>query len=141
MGEYIGNVHHQHLVSYPRETIIFYSIVDNYSQEVCFLPEESFRIFKQFDLDVVSIARVGLYKDYDRLCDDLCSEYKEVQSLSIQAREEGEVLYFVKRVKGKGKNDRVLGLCKLKTLEYRLFRKIREKMRNFIESKTKLNAD
>jgi len=28
----------------------------------------------------------------------------------------------------------VLSLCKLKTLEYRVFRKLREKLRNFVEA-------
>ena len=32
-------------------------------------------------------------------------------------------------------------MTKLKTLEYRLFRKIREKLRNFIDGKTSLGPD
>jgi hypothetical protein len=40
-------------------------------------------------------------------------------------------LYFVKRNKQDPEESEVLSLCKLKTLEYRLFRKMREKLRNF----------
>lgn len=39
------------------------------------------------------------------------------------------MLYLLQR-SANGKTDRVLSLCKLKTLEYRLFRKMREKLRN-----------
>ena len=42
---------------------------------------------------------------------------------SISDEEEGAVLYLVS-------DNRVLSLTKLKTLEYRLFRKMREKLRN-----------
>lgn len=41
------------------------------------------------------------------------------------------MLYFMKRDKRGPDYDQVLSLCKLKTLEYRLFRKMREKLRNF----------
>ncbi len=44
------------------------------------------------------------------------------------------MLYFIKR--SHDLHDEVLSLCKLKTLEYRLFRKMREKLRNFISKKT-----
>jgi hypothetical protein len=47
-----------------------------------------------------------------------------VAKSDIATDEEGNVLYFLA-------DDKVLSLCKLKTLEYRLFRKMREKLRNF----------
>ena len=50
----------------------------------------------------------------------------------IAEEEEGNVLYFIKRpAEGQDGPSVVLSLCKLKTLEYRLFRKMREKLRNF----------
>ena len=42
VGEYIGNPACQHLVKYPRETIVFYAVVDNKSKKICHLPEEGF---------------------------------------------------------------------------------------------------
>ena len=53
------------------------------------------------------------------------STFKEVAKSPISQDEEGNVLYFVK--KGSDNKDQVLSLAKLKTLEYRLFRKMREK--------------
>ena len=41
------------------------------------------------------------------------------------------MLYFIKRPQEESAASEVLSLCKLKTLEYRLFRKMREKLRNF----------
>jgi hypothetical protein len=42
VGEYIGNPACQHLVKYPRETIVFYAVVENYSKRICMVPEHSF---------------------------------------------------------------------------------------------------
>jgi len=64
------------------------------------------------------------------MCDVLCKTFKDVAKSEIAKDEEGNVLYFIKRDKD-GKSDEVLSLAKLKTLEYRLFRKMREKLRNF----------
>lgn len=65
---------------------------------------------------------------------------------SIHSEEEGAVLYLVKNFQQA--NESVLSLCKLKTLEYRVLRKLREKLRNFIlrtigghsEAQAKLNS-
>jgi D-Tyr-tRNAtyr deacylase len=52
--------------------------------------------------------------------------------MSIREAEEGAVLYFV--MNHKQDNEKMLSMCKLKTLEYRVFRKLREKLRNFVEA-------
>lgn len=58
--------------------------------------------------------------------------FKDVAKSEIAEEEEGNVLYFVKRpADGAEGSSEVISLCKLKTLEYRLFRKMREKLRNF----------
>lgn len=50
--------------------------------------------------------------------------------------EEGGVLYLVQRDRELQELDQVLALTKLKTLEYRLFRKMREKLRNLVKGIT-----
>lgn len=66
---------------------------------------------------------------------------------SIKDAEEGCVLYLVKRVKPvtesqlKNAKDEVISMTKLKTLEYRFFRKIREKLRNFYGSTYNMGDD
>jgi hypothetical protein len=72
------------------------------------------------------------------MCDTLCKTFKDVAKSEIAKDEEGNVLYFIARWKGKS---RVLSLAKLKTLEYRLFRKMREKLRNNIPLDKKLEGE
>ena len=77
-------------------------------------------------MDKVQIQSIGTYTDYDTMCDALCTVFNAVAKSEIAQDEEGNVLYFVDKT-----TDKVLSLAKLKTLEYRLFRKMREKLRNF----------
>lgn len=130
VGEYVGSQEHQHLVLYSRVTILFYAVVDNLSEESCWPCSKSWTFFKKFGLDVVHIQFLGNFNDFDFLCDQLVATFQEVAKSSIAQDEEGNVLYFVRRSKSL-KNERVLSLAKLKTLEYRLFRKMREKWRGF----------
>lgn len=66
------------------------------------------------------------------MCDALCRVFKDVAKSEIAQEEEGNVLYFIKRpAEGVQGASEVLSLSKLKTLEYRLFRKMREKLRNY----------
>ena len=66
--------------------------------------------------------------------------FKLVAKSPIADDEEGNVLYFIQKDKNSEDLDKqeVLSLAKLKTLEYRLFRKMREKLRGFfaVDKKT-----
>lgn len=136
VGEYIGNRLCQHLVRYPRETIIFYAVVENNSKKICRLPEDSLKQFKKYNFDVVCLKSIGAFDNFDSLCDSLTKEYEDVARQSIQNEEEGAVLYFIKRHSSEKNSDEVISLSKLKTLEYRLFRKMREKLRNYVNQVT-----
>ena len=131
VGEYVGSDEHQHLVKYSRVTIIFYAIVENNSIKDCIPCDRAWKLFDKWNLDKVAITTLGTYSDYNKLCDNLCRVFKDVAKSEIAQEEEGNVLYFVKRNKQDPEESEVLSLCKLKTLEYRLFRKMREKLRNF----------
>jgi hypothetical protein len=133
IGEYVGNQDFQHLVSYKKQTIIMYSMIDNLSPEICMMPEETYKFFKKFDLDKVSVERVGVFTDYDQMCDSVADFFKKISKSAISEEEEGSVLYFIKRTED-AVDEKVLSLCKLKTLEYRIFRKLREKMRNYVKA-------
>lgn len=129
IGEYVGNPYLQHIVKYTKETIVFYAVTDNNSDDKnCLLPEEAYAIFNEFNLDCVPCERIGMFDNIDSLSDALNHEHKIVSSGSIQREEEGAVIYMVRRGV---KDDKVLSLSKLKSLEYRIFRKLREKLRNF----------
>lgn len=120
-------------------TIIFYAVVDNYAAETCWPCSKAWAFFKKFGLDVVHIQSLGSFDNYGNLCDQLEKTFKDVAKSSIASDEEGNVLYFVRR--DKGDNETVLSLAKLKTLEYRLFRKMREKLRNFYTVEKGKNAN
>jgi hypothetical protein len=68
------------------------------------------------------------------MCNTLCKAFKDVSKSEIAEDEEGNVLYFVRKDPKGEKPDLVMSLAKLKTLEYRLFRKMREKLRGFYAS-------
>jgi hypothetical protein len=129
VGEYVGHVDNQHLVKYKKETIIFYAVIDNNDRKQnCLLPEDAYRIFNDFELDCVPTDTIGTFNHIDALSDALNHEYKLVSQGSIKSEEEGAVIYMVSRGV---EHESVLSLSKYKTLEYRIFRKLREKLRNF----------
>jgi hypothetical protein len=132
VGEYVGNPVHQHMVLYKRETIIFYAVVDNASPAICWPIDQALALLKKHQLDVVAVQSLGLYSTYDKLCDGLVQAFREVAKSKIVEEEEGSVLYLTKRDKsGDHSLDQVLSLSKLKTIEYRIFRKMREKLRGY----------
>lgn len=77
---------------------------------------------------MVHIDSLGAFDNFNSLCDNLEVTFKNVAKSSIAQDEEGNVIYFIKK-DAKSKKEEVLSLAKLKTLEYRLFRKMREKLR------------
>ena len=131
VGEYIGSQDHQHLVKYSRVTIIFYAIISNYSPESCWPCSYAWAFFNKYGLDMVHIQSLGKFNNFGQLSDQLEKTFKDVAKSSIAQDEEGNVLYFIKKAKGANERDQTLSLAKLKTLEYRLFRKMREKLRGF----------
>lgn len=50
---------------------MFYAVVNNMSKMICHLPEKTFELLKKYKLDVVRIKSMGIYNDYDTLCDEL----------------------------------------------------------------------
>lgn len=83
------------MVKYSRVTIIFYAVVDNYSEETCWPCAKAWALFKHFNLDVVHIQSLGTYDKYHPLCDGLEKVFRDVASSPIASDEEGNVLYFV----------------------------------------------
>ena len=134
VGEYVGNQEHQHMVLYNRETLIFYAVVVNNSPEICLPIDQALDLLKRYNLDVVTITSLGLYSTFDTLCDGLVKTFRDVAKSKIVEEEEGSVIYLTKRT-GDPSKDRVLSLSKLKTIEYRIFRKMREKLRGFYNNK------
>lgn len=54
---------------------------------------------KKYELNVVKIESLGLYNNYDMLCNGLYKAFRDVAKSKIVEEEEGSVLYLVKRDK------------------------------------------
>jgi len=127
VGEYVGHIDHQHLVKYGKETILFYAIVDNNGITNCIGPRQAMEIFDNFGLDHVSIESRGIYENMTDLLSNLKNLYVDTAYESLENEEEGLAVYLATYSL---KEDYTIGLCKLKTLEYRIFRKLRENLKN-----------
>ena len=152
VGEFVGNPNYQHLIRYNRVSIHFYAIVDNESIHTCLDPKYSQSIFHKYALDSVHFQSLGIFKEKESCFKAILNAYITVGRSSIYDGEEGAVLYFVKRSQGSQgphgpqtphtpqtphaphaphiSHDITLVLCKLKTLDYRIYRKLREKLKN-----------
>ena len=137
VGEYVGNQYHQHLIRYMKHTILFFGIVINDSCDSSIPVIEAFDKFKEFKLDVVPYEYIGIAECFDELCIKLKKLYVRIAESSIIDEEEGSVIYLSRTYashfdsdKKYRKEDKILSLCKLKTWEYRVYRKLREKIKN-----------
>ena len=137
VGEYVGNQYHQHLIRYMKHTILFFGIVINDSSESSIPIITAFEKFKEFKLDVVPYEYIGIAESFDELCDKLKKLYVKIAESSIIDEEEGSVVYLSRTYatnfdsdKKYREEDRILTLFKLKTWEYRVYRKLREKIKN-----------
>jgi hypothetical protein len=90
---------------------------------------------------MVKAETYGVFNNFDKLCDSYIELFSEISKSRITEEEEGCVLYMVKRDAKNPEADEVLSLCKVKTLEYRLFRKMREKLKNYCRGRTKKSPD
>jgi hypothetical protein len=142
IGEYVGNQKHQHLIRYMKHTILFYGIVENNSDKTCMYVLDSYNAFKKFKLDVVPYQKIGEFSNHKDLAEALDKLYVTIAESSIIDEEEGSVLY-ISQIDNKVKE--VLVMAKLKTLEYRVYRKLREKLKNHVsgfdstDSRRKIN--
>jgi hypothetical protein len=130
VGEYCGNQDYQHLVKYEKIAVNFVAIVDNGSNITCISPKKAFGIFDKYGLNKVGYKHMGEFSSWKEFNDELGKIYLNVAETEIDYEEEGSVIYIV-GVDSEGVEE-TLSLSKLKTLEYRLFRKLREKLRTFI---------
>lgn len=156
IGEFIGNKDFQHIVKYTTETIKFYAIVENSSNLPCIPVPEAFYIFEKFNLPRVKLQKIGSFSNKIELFKSIKTVFKSISTENIDQGGEGAVLYFVESreietevnefvknkefdenfcedFKGVGEKRRTLALAKVKTVEYRILRKIREKVKTLGE--------
>lgn len=75
-----------------------------------------------------------IFNNFIKFNEELFSSYKKVYEENMDQEGEGNVLYFVKIDKN-DKEIEVLSLCKLKTFQYRILRKLREILKKVVFNK------
>ena len=55
VGEYCGNPNLEHFVEYPKETILFYALVDKFKQQICLPPCKTLQLLAGLKLSAVTI--------------------------------------------------------------------------------------
>lgn len=136
VGEYCGNPKHKHLVSYPKITILFYAIVDHNNTQICLPPKESFELFEMYKIPKVIFQKMGIFSKMEDFHEKIKEIFVNISELTIEEGGEGTVLYFV-GLNEKNEESNVISLCKIKTLEYFVYRKIREKLKKFVQDNSK----
>lgn len=154
VGEYIGNKEFEHIVKYSEETIKFYAVVENNSGLSCLPVTEAFFWFRYFGIETVNIKKIGNFNKPHQMFEELFRVFQEISVEDIESGGEGSVLYFVQCnandnfsnledgiflgnqlpeaetvIEHICRSQATIALGKIKTLEYRLFRKIREKLK------------
>lgn len=125
VGEYVGNPDCQHIIKYNNISIEFFSLVENQGFSYCCSSDFSKEFFQKFKLNSVECEKVELFQENKKFQETVTS----VQDLSIEAGQEGSVFYF-------SENKETIWMCKVKTLEYKVMRKLREYMKRFDNEKS-----
>ena len=127
VGEFCGHAQLQHLVRYSRPQIRAFALVEKGSEALCVHPERSRDFAGRF-----GFTSVGMVELVARSPEQLEKVLKKVhQSVFLNESEqesEGSIVYFYS-----GGQQRVTHIVKLKTLDYRVKRKIREKLRTLVK--------
>ena len=133
IGESVGDKTHQHIKIYEKRDIIFYGIVNHltYDSEICLPLSQSFEIFKKFGFTSVPFEKSENFQNFQELKAYLDKKYNEILIKTIKESGEGSVIYIVEN--GENDTEKIISLAKLKTFEYRFFRKIREKIKILLE--------
>mmetsp|Transcript_6287 Transcript_6287/g.6174 ORF Transcript_6287/g.6174 Transcript_6287/m.6174 type:complete len:433 (+) Transcript_6287:344-1642(+) len=167
VGEYVGNKEYQHLVKYNETTILFFAYVDNNSPYSFMSPLKAFSLFEKYHLNRVKVEYIGNMRTLDELYRNLGNLYNKISSEALIDEGEGSVIYLLKNQTPDSSvlhaaNSTIFGnqpsnfteeelsqailsqialsASKMKTLEYRIFRKLREKIKNMVSEKRKVSA-
>jgi len=116
-------------VEYNEVTIYFFAIVELDSVASCCPVNIAEDFFKEYGLPMVKIEKIKECEDRRDLVDAIKETAKNVAESTLQEDAEGAVLYFESNIEGERE---IISLCKTKTLEYRIYRKLREKLKNLV---------
>ncbi|CAD8065097.1 unnamed protein product [Paramecium primaurelia] len=129
IGEYCGHPKFQHLVKYDNIYLKFFSRVKHNSLYTCEFQNESRQLFQKYQLPTVACRLEVQVDSKENLFNELKKLKEIIKMKSIEEEGEGAVLYFL------NDQDQCLSLGKLKTIEYKIHRQIRESLKDCIHQK------
>lgn len=135
IGEYCNMENMQHLVNYGQEAqLFFYALVEKQNKvEDCMPLSRTFKFLEKFSLPRVKCEIVQT-KTIDHTIEKLREIVVGMNQKTMKEGGEGSVLY----VSGiEGEEEKNLLICKVKTIEYRIYRKLREKLKIYLQKYNK----
>lgn len=92
IGEHLGC---DNLIIYPRNAIMFHSIVEHNSSGICKNPLESMKTFKKYNLYTIKIENITKnIKSYDQFSSAMINVFHSVASNNLSVHESGAVKYI-----------------------------------------------
>lgn len=139
VGELVGVDSIQQILSYPSESLIFSSLIKNsVSNESSMPPEKWIEFCQRWNLNWIQITQVGNYESQEDLKKSMLDLYFKVTTGPIRNYEEGVIMMLVLRNPSCPSEDRVLSWSKIKTIEYKIFKKVKDKLKNYWENYEKV---
>jgi len=128
VGEHVGDIDNQHIQLYKEHEIIFFAMVKNNSKDICNNFEDTYNVFKKYGLRFCEYNKFGPADSEEKVYKILDDIYIDVLESNITKNGEGSVLYLSELDKSSNK-DKIISMCKVKTIEYRISRKIRDTLK------------
>ncbi|CAD8108582.1 unnamed protein product [Paramecium primaurelia] len=138
IGEYCGNPNYQHITKYSHIQLIFYAIVNNNSPDICLPVEHTKNICKKFKLQFVKNSQIKNFNNYKAVLSQLSIWSQLIGQGPMELVGEGSVIYFI--AEDQIGNQQTISICKLKSMEYLIYRKLRELLKILIQ-KINLNEN
>ena len=134
VAEFCGHRDLQHLVKYTDVDIRVFALVEKTSTDICLSPTECVSFSQKYGFSSVAVNKkeLGSVEELEKY---LKAAYTAVFFKPVSRDSEGAILYFESSKVG------VTHVVKLKTLDYRVKRKIREKIRMLLNPQKKVSKN
>jgi hypothetical protein len=95
------------------------------------VPEKAIRFFEKYNLDYIPVNHEGFYSTKEELKTSMLKLFQKITSGSLREFEEGSIVMLILRDSQNPVLDKVLSCSKIKTIEYKIFKKLKEKLKRF----------
>ena len=134
VGEMIGGSG-AHLVDYGAlRRLQWFAIVPNYGDELCWPPSSSIAFLQQTGLPTVTLKIVGQgpFKSVEETLSALQETFMVTEKSKLEDVGEGYVMYLTSKSR-KDDTGQVVNLAKMKSADYRLLRRMRDRAKLFAQ--------